>query len=264
MDLSDIPSDDNEDVYELRNSKVPKRPQGPPLARDLFLCGICEKILFDPRTLWCGHSYCFKCIADRRCDSCTLTCPLCDVPVFVPPNTTAILDDCVKEYFRSDYETRHLEHTQKESDDNLAREMERNIRSEVFRCICVDHVIYRRSDNVQLIAEYPVESERDSSDSESASNLAPSETDDQLPAQVAQKVDDFIVKTASYKWVKRACAWIVATLLAIVLTHWTSFSEVLCETKLGEDWSILGFIVRYCMPWVLQLGIGVALSTAIY
>ncbi|KAG9492546.1 hypothetical protein GDO78_000832 [Eleutherodactylus coqui] len=49
---------------------IPPNPEHP-LASDLFSCPLCRLLLLDPVTLNCGHSFCKKCLCDRKLTECS-------------------------------------------------------------------------------------------------------------------------------------------------------------------------------------------------
>ena len=58
-------------------------------SQDLVHCGICRKLLQDPRSLSCLHSFCLKCL-QKHLESAgdgatTLCCPLCNTETKLPP-----------------------------------------------------------------------------------------------------------------------------------------------------------------------------------
>ncbi|XP_075708752.1 LON peptidase N-terminal domain and RING finger protein 2 [Rhinoderma darwinii] len=48
-------------------------PQNPPQSRepDFFSCPVCARLLLDPVTLICGHSFCKRCLCDRKSAECS-------------------------------------------------------------------------------------------------------------------------------------------------------------------------------------------------
>ena len=61
----------------------------PSETEDLVHCGVCHKLLQDPKSLSCLHSFCLKCLL-KHLESAgdgatTLCCPLCNTETKLPP-----------------------------------------------------------------------------------------------------------------------------------------------------------------------------------
>ncbi|XP_030634766.1 protein NLRC3-like [Chanos chanos] len=70
-------------VIKRRVSPEPAPPKTPPLSSDTqHRCGLCERVLTDPVSSRCGHSFCRQCISkywDQTSSSEDNACPLCRV-----------------------------------------------------------------------------------------------------------------------------------------------------------------------------------------
>ncbi|PSS07941.1 LON peptidase N-terminal domain and RING finger protein [Actinidia chinensis var. chinensis] len=84
---------------------------GKPERSDDFDCTLCLKLLFEPITTSCGHSFCRSCLfqsMDRG-----NRCPLCRTVLFISPRTCAIsvtLNNIIEKNFPQEYAERKLEH----------------------------------------------------------------------------------------------------------------------------------------------------------
>ncbi|XP_059645524.1 uncharacterized protein LOC132287064 [Cornus florida] len=78
---------------------------------DDFDCTLCLKLLYDPITTPCGHSFCRSCLfqaMDRG-----NRCPLCRTVLFISPRTCSIsvtLNNIIQKNFPEEYAERKLEH----------------------------------------------------------------------------------------------------------------------------------------------------------
>lgn len=84
---------------------------GKPERRDEFDCTLCLKLLFEPITTPCGHSFCRSCLfqsMDRG-----NKCPLCRTVLFISPRTCSIsvtLNNIIQKNFPEEYAERKSEH----------------------------------------------------------------------------------------------------------------------------------------------------------
>ncbi|XP_047265817.1 LON peptidase N-terminal domain and RING finger protein 1 isoform X1 [Capsicum annuum] len=87
-----------------------RRSHGRPQRSDDFDCTLCLKLLYEPITTPCGHSYCRACLfqsMDRY-----NRCPLCRTVLFISPRTCAIsvtLNNIIQKTFPEEYAERKAE-----------------------------------------------------------------------------------------------------------------------------------------------------------
>ncbi|KAH6797311.1 zinc finger RING family protein [Perilla frutescens var. hirtella] len=92
------------DTFLRRNHVKPQRT-------DDYDCTLCLKLLYEPITTPCGHSFCRSCLfqtMDRG-----NRCPLCRTVLFISPRTCAIsvtLNNIIQKNFPEEYAERKLEH----------------------------------------------------------------------------------------------------------------------------------------------------------
>ncbi|KAI3685075.1 hypothetical protein L6452_34308 [Arctium lappa] len=88
-----------------------RRINGRPPRSDDFDCTLCLKLLYEPITTSCGHTFCRSCLfqsMDRG-----NRCPLCRTVLFISPRTCAIsvtLNSIIERTFPEEYAERKLEH----------------------------------------------------------------------------------------------------------------------------------------------------------
>ncbi|XVF54346.1 hypothetical protein PTKIN_Ptkin05aG0174200 [Pterospermum kingtungense] len=91
----------------LRRTRGHERPE----RTDDFDCTLCLKLLYEPITTPCGHSFCRSCLfqtMDRG-----NKCPLCRTVLFISPRTCAIsvtLNNIIQKNFPEEYTERKSEH----------------------------------------------------------------------------------------------------------------------------------------------------------
>ncbi|XP_044476755.1 LON peptidase N-terminal domain and RING finger protein 1 isoform X2 [Mangifera indica] len=89
---------------------IGRRNHGRPDRTDDFDCTLCLKLLYEPITTPCGHSFCRSCLfqsMDRN------KCPLCRTVLFISPRTCAIsvtLNNIIEKNFPEEYAERKAEH----------------------------------------------------------------------------------------------------------------------------------------------------------
>ncbi|CAN4088424.1 unnamed protein product [Withania somnifera] len=87
-----------------------RRSHGRPHRSDDFDCTLCLKLLYEPITTPCGHSYCRSCLfqsMDRY-----NRCPLCRTVLYISPRTCAIsvtLNNIIQKTFPEEYAERKAE-----------------------------------------------------------------------------------------------------------------------------------------------------------
>ncbi|XP_023768155.1 uncharacterized protein LOC111916732 isoform X1 [Lactuca sativa] len=88
-----------------------RRLHGRPARTDDFDCTLCLKLLYEPITTPCGHTFCRSCLfqsMDRG-----NKCPLCRTVLFISPRTCAIsvtLNSIIERNFPQEFAERKLEH----------------------------------------------------------------------------------------------------------------------------------------------------------
>lgn len=92
-------------------SLIGRRIHGTPERTDDFDCTLCLKLLYEPITTPCGHSFCRSCLfqsMDRG-----NKCPLCRTVLFITPRTCAVsvtLNNIIQKNFPEEYAERKSEH----------------------------------------------------------------------------------------------------------------------------------------------------------
>lgn len=92
-------------------SVIGRRSYVRPERTDDFDCTVCLKLLFEPVTTACGHSFCRSCLfqsMDRG-----NKCPLCRTVLFISPRTCAVsvtLNNIIQKIFPEEYAERKSEH----------------------------------------------------------------------------------------------------------------------------------------------------------
>ncbi|OMO52837.1 Zinc finger, RING-type [Corchorus olitorius] len=98
--LERIPSS----LTRIRGHEVPERS-------DDFDCTLCLKLLYEPVTTPCGHSFCRSCLFQTMDRS--NKCPLCRTVLFISPRACAIsvvLNNIIQKNFPEEYAERKSEH----------------------------------------------------------------------------------------------------------------------------------------------------------
>ncbi|XP_027167352.1 LON peptidase N-terminal domain and RING finger protein 3 isoform X2 [Coffea eugenioides] len=92
-------------------STTGRRDLGKPLRTDDFDCTLCLKLLYEPVTTPCGHSFCHSCLFQSMDRS--NRCPLCRTVLFISPRTCATsvtLNNIIQKNFPEEYAERRSEH----------------------------------------------------------------------------------------------------------------------------------------------------------
>ena len=63
--------------------------------RQLVTCKICHRLLYEPYSLSCGHTYCYSCLSQWLVDSRKKTCPDCRAVVTQQPNPSYVIRELV-------------------------------------------------------------------------------------------------------------------------------------------------------------------------
>ncbi|XP_020580161.1 LON peptidase N-terminal domain and RING finger protein 1 [Phalaenopsis equestris] len=85
--------------------------QWKPQRTDDFECTLCLKLLFEPVTTPCGHSFCRSCVLQTMDHG--NKCPMCRMVLFISPRTYPIsvtLNNIIQKNFPEEYAERKLEH----------------------------------------------------------------------------------------------------------------------------------------------------------
>uniref|UniRef100_A0A0E0KFJ4 RING-type domain-containing protein n=1 Tax=Oryza punctata TaxID=4537 RepID=A0A0E0KFJ4_ORYPU len=95
-----------------RNTNIAARARRPTLDRaDDFECTLCFKLLFEPVTTPCGHSFCRSCLHQSMDHG--NKCPMCRTVLFIGPKTYPIsvtLSNIIQKNFPEEYAERKSEH----------------------------------------------------------------------------------------------------------------------------------------------------------
>ncbi|KAG8388709.1 hypothetical protein BUALT_Bualt02G0153600 [Buddleja alternifolia] len=98
-------------LERLTASTFLRRSHLKPQRTDDYDCTLCLKLLYEPVTTPCGHSFCRSCLfqsMDRG-----NRCPLCRTVLFISPRTCSIsvtLNNIIQKNFPEEYEERKTEH----------------------------------------------------------------------------------------------------------------------------------------------------------
>ncbi|XWS60498.1 hypothetical protein CRYUN_Cryun07bG0041200 [Craigia yunnanensis] len=109
--FSDILQASLRSLDRMTSSLMQTRGHEGPERTDDFDCTLCLKLLYEPITTPCGHSYCRSCLfqtMDR-----TNKCPLCRTVLFISPRTCAVsvkLNNIIQKNFPEEYAERKSEH----------------------------------------------------------------------------------------------------------------------------------------------------------
>ncbi|XP_024017063.1 LON peptidase N-terminal domain and RING finger protein 3 isoform X2 [Morus notabilis] len=88
-----------------------RRDHGRPERTDDFDCTLCLKLLYEPITTPCGHSFCRSCLFQSMDRS--NKCPLCRTVLFISPrtcSTSVTLNNIIQKNFPEEYAERRTEH----------------------------------------------------------------------------------------------------------------------------------------------------------
>ncbi|KAL3813017.1 hypothetical protein ACJIZ3_014285 [Penstemon smallii] len=88
-----------------------RRSHVQPQRTDDYDCTLCLKLLYEPITTPCGHSFCRSCLLQSMDRG--NRCPLCRTVLFISPRTCAIsvtLNNIIEKNFPEEYTERKLEH----------------------------------------------------------------------------------------------------------------------------------------------------------
>ncbi|RDX60763.1 LON peptidase N-terminal domain and RING finger protein 2, partial [Mucuna pruriens] len=100
-----------QNLERVSSSSTGMSTHGQPERNDDFDCTLCLKLLYEPVTTPCGHSFCRSCLfqsMDRG-----NRCPLCRTVLFISPRTCSIsvtLKNIIQKNFPEEYAERKQEH----------------------------------------------------------------------------------------------------------------------------------------------------------
>lgn len=63
--------------------------------RQIVTCKICHRLLYEPYSLACGHTYCYSCLSQWLVDSRKKTCPDCRAAVYQQPTPSYLIRELV-------------------------------------------------------------------------------------------------------------------------------------------------------------------------
>ncbi|CAH9092675.1 unnamed protein product [Cuscuta europaea] len=99
-----------QELEKYVNLTVGRKSHERPQRSDDFDCTLCLKLLYEPVTTPCGHSFCRSCLFQSM-DRCN-RCPLCRTVLFISPRTCAIsvtLNNIIQKNFAEEYAERKAE-----------------------------------------------------------------------------------------------------------------------------------------------------------
>ncbi|XVF11877.1 hypothetical protein REPUB_Repub08aG0065300 [Reevesia pubescens] len=109
--FSDILRASLRSLERMPSSLMRTRCHEGPERTDDFDCTLCLKLLYEPITTPCGHSFCRTCLFQTMDRS--NKCPLCRTVLFISPKTCAIsvtLNNIIQKNFPEEYAERKTEH----------------------------------------------------------------------------------------------------------------------------------------------------------
>ncbi|KAL9673271.1 hypothetical protein QQ045_029526 [Rhodiola kirilowii] len=99
-----------QNLESMTASIIRKKREGRTERTDDFDCTLCLKLLYEPITTPCGHSFCRSCLFQSMDRS--NKCPLCRTVLFISPRTCATsvtLNNIIQKIFPEEYAERKLE-----------------------------------------------------------------------------------------------------------------------------------------------------------
>ncbi|CAD0081585.1 unnamed protein product [Aureobasidium vineae] len=69
--------------------------------RQLITCKICERLLYEPYVISCGHTYCYSCLCTWFATSKKKTCPNCREVIKQPPAPSYVIREMINIFLRS-------------------------------------------------------------------------------------------------------------------------------------------------------------------
>lgn len=100
-----------QDLDKVMTGSAKMVKQWKPQRTDDFECTLCLKLLFEPVTTPCGHSFCRSCLLQTMDHG--NKCPMCRMVLFISPRTYPIsvtLNNIIQKNFPEEYAERKLEH----------------------------------------------------------------------------------------------------------------------------------------------------------
>nr|AFK34325.1 unknown [Lotus japonicus] len=102
--------DSLQNLERVSSSSKGMSTHGPTERNDDFDCTLCLKLLYEPVTTPCGHSFCRSCLFQSM--DCGNRCPLCRTVLFISPRTcctSATLKNIIQKNFPEEYAERKQE-----------------------------------------------------------------------------------------------------------------------------------------------------------
>ncbi|CAD0105904.1 unnamed protein product [Aureobasidium uvarum] len=69
--------------------------------RQLITCKICERLLYEPYVISCGHTYCYSCLCTWLATNKKKTCPNCREVIKQPPAPSYVIREMINIFLRS-------------------------------------------------------------------------------------------------------------------------------------------------------------------
>ncbi|KAG0462461.1 hypothetical protein HPP92_020937 [Vanilla planifolia] len=108
--LSHLVKNNLQDLDTFMSGSVRRVKQWKPQRSDDFECTLCLKLLYEPVTTPCGHSFCRSCLLQSLDHG--NRCPMCRMVLFISPRTYPIsvtLNNIIQKNFTEEYAERKLE-----------------------------------------------------------------------------------------------------------------------------------------------------------
>ncbi|XP_058070130.1 uncharacterized protein LOC131219142 isoform X2 [Magnolia sinica] len=100
-----------QDLESISVCSFKRTSHGKPQRTDDFECTLCLKLLYEPVTTPCGHSFCRSCLFQSMDHG--NKCPMCRTVLFITPTTCCIsvtLNNIIQKNFPEEYAERNSEH----------------------------------------------------------------------------------------------------------------------------------------------------------
>ncbi|KAF9625766.1 hypothetical protein IFM89_026906 [Coptis chinensis] len=100
-----------QNLQKPSSSVISRTKHGKPQRSDEFDCTLCLKLLYEPLTTPCGHSFCRPCLFQAMDHG--NKCPMCRTVLFISPKTYSIsvtLKNIIQKNFPEEYAERKSEH----------------------------------------------------------------------------------------------------------------------------------------------------------
>ncbi|PKA53662.1 Peroxisome biogenesis factor 10 [Apostasia shenzhenica] len=109
--MSQLLHNNLQELDKLMSSSVKRAKQWKPQRTDDFECTLCLKLLYEPVTTPCGHSFCRSCLLQSMDHG--NRCPMCRMVLFMSPRTYPIsvtLSNIIQKSFPDEYAERKSEY----------------------------------------------------------------------------------------------------------------------------------------------------------